>query len=87
MLHPYDASSRMGDSAFAGGSGRSKVVVGDDKIFKRTCIEAAQADKWRTITLPGSLAVSSRAIARLLGYGDEELPMHLPTELVCASEC
>lgn len=83
MLDPYDASRKMGDKAFAGG-GRSKVVVGDHKIFKRVSIEASQADKWQSITLPSSLSVSSRAVAGLLGY-DELLPMHLPKELVSAN--
>ena len=84
MLDPYDALNKMDDSSFArASSSNSKIVVGDDKIFKRATIEAAQADKWRSITLPAGLVASSRLIARVLGYS--ELPMYLPRELVRAS--
>ena len=84
MLDPYDALSKMDDNSFVqGSSSNSKIVVGDDKIFKRATIEAAQADKWRSITLPAGLVASSRLIAGVLGYS--ELPMYLPRELVRAS--
>ena len=84
MLDPYDALNKMDDNSFArASSSNSKIVVGDDKIFKRATIEAAQADKWRSITLPAGLAASSRLIAGVLGYS--ELPMYLPRELVRAS--
>ena len=86
MLDPYDALNKKDDNSFARASNsKSKIVVGDDKIFKRSTIEAAQADKWRSITLPAGLAASSRLIAGVLGYS--ELPMYLPRELVRASGC
>jgi thioesterase domain-containing protein len=79
MLDPYGTSSKMSDNTFRTSS-RSGIIIGDDKIFKRTSIEAAQADKWRSVALPASLALSSIATARLLGY--DEFPLHLAPELV-----
>ena len=72
----------MSDNAFRANT-KSGVIIGDDKIFKRSSIEAAQADKWRSVTLPASLAASSVAMAKLLGY--EELPLQLPPEMVSAA--
>ena len=58
----------------------STVFVGDFKLFKRTTIDAQQADKWRTVTLPSRLRSATIALARELGF--QKFPLQLPPELI-----
>jgi hypothetical protein len=74
MLNPYASD------AVAKFQKAETVFVGDPKLFKRSKIEAKQADKWRKITLPVALRLDTIALAREMGYTD--FPLQLPQELV-----
>ena len=44
------------------------VFVGDYKLFKRSAIDASQADKWAKTNLPAALRGATLGLAKELGY-------------------
>ena len=75
MLEPYDD-----EKAAKSFKSAETVFVGDFKLFKRTSIDAKQADKWQKVTLPSRLRSGTIALAHELGY--TAFPLQLPPELV-----
>ena len=75
MLEPYDD-----EKAAKSFKSAETVFVGDFKLFKRTSIDAKQADKWQKVTLPSRLRSGTIALARELGY--TAFALQLPPELV-----
>lgn len=63
MEEPYESEDAL--ASFQAGS---LVATTDPKLLRRKKIDAAQADKWRTVTLPQPLCREARDLAQGCGY-------------------